>query len=36
MLVSRGWINLPPAEERTWGAHDHISVKRATSEEGKR
>ena len=23
-------------EIRTWGAHDHISVKRATSEEGKR
>jgi len=24
------------AEERTWSAHERISVKRATAEEGKR
>ncbi len=24
------------AEERTWGAHERIAVRRATSEEGKR
>jgi hypothetical protein len=24
------------AEERTWGAHERIAVKRATAEEGKR
>ena len=24
------------AEERTWGAHERIAVRRATAEEGKR
>jgi len=24
------------AEERTWGAHERVSVKRTTAEEGKR
>jgi hypothetical protein len=36
MLVSGGLDQPATAEDRTWGAHERINVKRATSKEGKR
>jgi hypothetical protein len=29
-------VNPDSTQLRTWGAHEHLSVKRATGEEGKR